>query len=125
MLICKLNQEAGDHVSNLMICKVEVKRLSPEEQLERNAQNRAKWRKKEWNCPDCGLKTTNNAKWIHRRYCKSSNFSFTEEQIQNIKQADKVWRNKPFNCSICGNSYKNGYRKTHTLLCEMKHRKMD
>ena len=123
--VCKLGNGDDDCVMNLKICKVVVKRLSPEEQLERNKQNRAKWRNTVWDCPLCSFRTTNSVKWSHKRFCKYSNVSFTEEERQKKKQSDDAWRNKPFDCSICDKSYKNGYKYLHTMICEKKHREME
>lgn len=111
--VCKLHNGDDNCVMNLKICKVVVKRLSPEEQLVRNAQNRAKWAKTVWDCPDCGFRTTNGVKWSHKRFCKYTDVSFTEEERHKKKQSNDSWRNKPFNCSICGKSYKNGYKYMH------------
>ena len=114
-----------DKLSNLKLMKKETRvKLPPDEQHERNKQNKAKWGKLPWVCFGCGIHTTNSLRWAHKRRCKYVNDSFTEEQKLKKKQAYDIWRNMLYNCSLCGNTYKNGYRYIHKMICE-KHQKME
>ena len=88
--VCKICGGDGDSVMNLKICKIVVKRLSPEEQLEKNAQNRAKWRNTVWDCPLCSFRTTNGARWAHRRLCKYSTNPLTEEERRKKREAATI-----------------------------------
>ena len=119
------DNENNDEIINLKLCKVIKKQLSPDERLLRNKLNREKWRNTVWDCPLCSFRTTNGAKWAHKRLCKYSDNPFTEEERQRKRAAATIWNHKKFTCKICGNKYNNSYKSVHTYFCEKKHCKVE
>lgn len=111
----------SDEIINLKLEKKVRKLLTLEEKLERNAQNRAKWMNKPWDCPDCGFCTTNSVKWNHKRVCKYSVNPLTEAERLKRRKASTKWNHTKFTCIICGNQYNNSYKSVHTYFCEKKH----
>ena len=123
--VCRIDDtDNNDEIINLKLCKVVKKQLSPEEKLLRNKVCRERWRNTVWDCPFCGFRTTNGAKWCHKRLCKYTTNPFTEEERRKKRAIATVWNNKKFTCKICSNQYNNSYKTIHTYFCEKKHNKM-
>ena len=124
--ICRIdNSEVNDEIINLKLCKIIKKQLTPEEKLLRNKLNREKWRNTVWDCPLCSFRTTNGARWAHKRLCKYSDNPLTEEERRKKREVATVWNHKKFTCKICSNEYNNSYKSVHMYFCEKKHNKME
>ena len=120
--VVKRKAGGGNNLDNLHLEEKTRRRFSPEERKVRDNESMKRWRDAVWDCPDCGFRTTNNARGHHRRACKFSVNPFTEAEKETKNEKSRRWNNERWICELCHNEYTNGYKPLHRQYC--KNRKM-